>query len=1057
MKKQLLLIIGLIITTALFASPVTKDKARENVMSFLYGSNGGGRMFATAGLKKASVKQVELTSGENAYYVYNIGSNEGFVIASGDDCAEPILGYSYEGSFDPENVPENMQAWLDGYAQQIKSLKGRTAASKKMSAEGSRYPYRHTIPAMLTCKWNQDKPYNDMCPNFKDGHGYRPTGCLATAVSQVMYYHKWPQETTPDIPGYSFVDEPALGGNGSERRVEKLPGVKFEWDKMLDEYKYNSPKESCEAVATLMRYAGQAAHMQYCAVASGAYSADIAEALRTYMNYDKGMKYVDREAYSDIQWADIIYNELSNDRPVLYSGTAPGVGGHQFVCDGYEDDFFHFNWGWGGLSDGFFKLDALAPGEQGIGGAGNGMNFSERHHIVIGVQPPVEGTVQPEDTPVIGRMALTKNFDGKFKKNNMGRVNMYINSRFAYNGEKDRTFSVGFAIYDADGNMSMVKEVEKKFEAGFTNPDNDIVGSLSIEKEQLEADGTYYLRPVVKSLSTGEWNVAPKGDKIYFRLDVTGDDVLVTPYPYVNVEITNIHYEGYTYQGAEVTLKADIRNIGEELDGMLYLTHDKKVMTSEGVEIALRVDEKKEVSMKFYPAESGEQSFGFSINGRLFADEVKAMFNEGETSNSSIEFQPAEGFTSEGNYLDIPVEVTNSSDKHGYKGPVRAILFKRTGFNYYEDKSVMVPLEVETSGKATINVHFDDLDFNNSYYLGFAYYYYGREKIYGGVNQNGNPNKVFSKYKIPDALVYYDAAGKMEYKVIAEGETFDIPAEACYVEIPKTVAGRTINKSSNPNCIYKLKKGVSVATLDDCNKINDELSYGIKLSDEYPFYSKIEFPADKADITIKAGERLTALWLPFDPEKASADGVELKRGYSISDIATSDYVLLPMVAEDKNTIYCDFDEGYRGTPCVMLVSEKYVGSKITFSAEYTQLALSGKSVDGIYYDIFSSNQTDEFAEPIYGFDRDSFSTAVKKAAPFRAYLRSSETGVEKVMLSYPQGFDPAGIEDVEGVEEGTADVYTIDGVKVMTVECGSRMLEGLPSGIYIVNGRKYVK
>ena len=1058
MKKQLLLIIGLIISMAISANPVTKEQAREKALSFLYSNNSTGRVFATAGIVQSQLKEVELTVSENAYYVYNIDNNKGFVIVSGDDRAETILGYSYEGSFDPENIPSNMKAWLDDYTRQIKSIRNTDAPAPEVRS-AAKVPFRLPIPALLTCKWNQDSPFNDKCPNYKDGYGNRPTGCVATAVSQVMYYHKWPQEATPEIPGYIYNDDAGLGGDGKDKSVETLPSVKFDWDNMLDEYKRSSPKEKREAVATLMRYAGQAVNMQYCALASGARASDIASALRTYMNYDKGMKFVDRTGYSDIEWADIIYNELANNRPVLYSGTAPGVGGHQFVCDGYENDFFHFNWGWGGTSDGFFKLNALAPSQQGIGGAGNGMHFSERHHIVTGVQPPVEGSVQPEDTPYIGFLSLDDDNEGQYKKDDKGNLTIKISSNFGYNGQKDNTFTVGFGLFDADNKfVGVIKEVNRLFEAGYPNPKNNIIGSLKFASEQIAADGTYYMRGIVKSASTGEWNISEKGDKVYFKIQVEGVNVSITQYPYVNFEISDIHFGEFKYQNSEVVLNAKVKNIGDDITGVVSLTHNKVVESDISQEVSFKANEVKEVSLTFVPGESGELSFGIAVNGRPFGNEAKIEILPGENKNASLEFNPEKNLTSEGNFMDVPVEISNVSADNNYKSLVTAMMYTRIGFKYTKEVSVVVPVEVNKSGKANVNIHFDNLKFGETYYLAFAFYSNGKEKVYGGINENtGSPKKTFSKYTTPDAVSYYDEAGSMEYKVIAEGETFDIPANACYVEMPKA-SGMTINKSSNTNCIYNLKKGTSFATLDGCNLVKEGVSSEINLSDAYPYYGRNELMAEKVNLTLKVDNQYMAVWLPFAHVTATVDGVELQRATSMADMATSDYMLLPIVSEDESTVYCEFDEVAKAAPCVMFVNEKYVGKNIVFSGEHSQLDLNAVSVHGVYFDIFRSNRTSDYTEPVYSFTGKDFTYDLKKTAPFRVHLTSVSAPITKVVVSYPEGFDPAGIEDVMTADENNMyDVYTIDGIKVKTSVSGDDILGDLPSGIYVVNGKKFVK
>lgn len=1066
MKKQLLLILGLMVTATLFAAPVSSDKAKENVLSFLKGK-GGHRMYATAGLNKAQISKVELENNTDAYYVYNLGNNAGFVIASGDDCAEPILGYSDHGNFDPNNVPENMQAWLDGYAKEIKALQAsKVVAPHMLTADSSKKPFRHTIPALMTSKWNQDSPYNDKCPDFHDGFGHRPTGCVATAVAQVMYYHKWPKDAISGMPAYQFYDDPSLGGSGTMKDMPAIPGITFDWDNMLDEYSYSSLKESKEAVANLMLYVGYAMKMMYGAYASGAYTPDIPAAMRGF-GYDKGATYLDREGYSSFEWEEIIYNELAAKRPVLYSGTAE-VGGHQFVCDGYDNEFYHFNWGWGGVSDGFYKLTALAPEQQGIGGAGNGMNFSSGHQIVIGVQAPVEGTELPDGGPLIGRMQLTKNTDGEFTKNNLGKVSLYISSRFAYNGEKDAIYTVGFGMFNKDGElMSVCKEVNKQFISGFTDTHSDLNGPVALSKESIANDGTYYLRAIVKSLTTGKWEPAVQSDKIYFEVTVEGEKIHVKQFPLVNVELENLRMEGPMYQGADVELKATIVNKGESFDGKLNLTVNNKVETSVQQDVSLKKGEKKDVTIVFMPPMSDEATFGMAINGIMIGEEIKVNIKPAETKSATLDIVPDLNLTSDGNYLEIPATIENKSKTNAYKSAVRAILYQKSGYDYVRICSEMVPVELDAEGKTNVTFRFNNLKFNNIYYLGFSYYVYGREKMFGGADKNGVPNKLFSKYKTADAISYYDETGKMEYKVIAEGETFNVPENACFVEVPKTVSKRTINPNSNPNCIYKLRKGVSVPTLSECNMVRNGYAQNIDLSDQYSFYCPEEekFLTGAISLTYAANTELSTVWMPFEPKTATIDGVEAQRGYSVEDIATKDYILLPLVAEDASAVYCDFDMDFKSVPYILLVNKKNIGKSIVFSYE-TEVSeepieirdLSNKIVKGEYFNICLSNSAAENSEDIYTFGVTDFVKGSKTVLPFHIYLKGATVNPEKISIVYPDGFISAGIENVDADMNGKiVNVYSIDGVKVRTAKYSDKILEGLPAGLYIVNGKKIVK
>ena len=1026
-------------------------------MSFLkYESSR--QMFAAPGMINTQIKYVELEVEDNAYYVYNIGNNEGFVIASGNDCAEPILGYSYTGSFDPANVPSNMQAWLDGYVKQIQTVKNDSPARKY--ATGNKHTYKQAIPTLVPSRWNQDSPYNDQCPDFNDNHGHRPTGCVATAMSQVMYYHKWPKDVVGEIPGYKYEDLMNLGGNGSIRTLDAMPEVTFDWDNMLDIYQADASQASREAVATLMRYAGASVQMAYCPHASGAQSSDIPNALRTYFGYDKGVRYLDARGYTSFEWADILYNELAQNRPILYSATAPNIGGHQFICDGYENEYFHFNWGWGGMSDGYFKIEALTPEQQGIGGAGNGMHFSNNHHAVIGIQPPVGGSEQLTEAPFISFMTLYSDYNGQYTKNDKGDITIYANTSFAYNGEEDADFNIGFGLFDADGKLvSVIKQWNKPFYSGWNTPEsNDIKADLEIKGSSIANDGTYYVRAIIKN---SDWELTERADKVYFKLDVTGNDVQLTQYPLVDVEITDMHFEGTLYQEAEAVIKATIINKGDDFEGTLYLAHNNKLEPSYKQTIVMKKGEKKEVEIAFIASEvnneTGEDSYGIAINGREFCDQITGTFIKSETTSSNIKFKPIAGFTAEGNSLNIPTEVTNVSGKNRYNCFVRATLYIKTGYVYKEVTSTLVTTEVEPKEKVTIDVHFDNLDFGTTYYLGFSTYQNGKEKIYGGLNQQGSPNKVFSKYITADALAYYDVTGHMDYKVIAEGETFDIPAEACFVTLPNEVNNRTINKSANPNCIYKVNYGVSLpSSLKDCNVVKGDKAYGINLTDANAYYANEYIATEGASVEVNVEDKVTTLWLPFIPEKATIDGVELVRGTSLEEMETADYALIPFVAEEEATIYCEFIETASISPCVLKVDSKYVGKTIVFSTTDDIVINLNNKLNGYYFDINVSNQTSEFAESVYGFTETEFVNDCKKVSPFRVYLTSASSSVAKVKVVYPE------VSGIEGVENDDlvgkmVNVYSIDGVKVRTVQYGDKMLEGLPVGLYIVNGQKFVK
>ena len=270
------------------------------------------------------------SSGHRELHVFN-AEGGGFVIASANDQTAPILGYSTSGRFDSNDLPPALQQLLQSYAEQIRATESEPTADDTSSITFT----KQDIAPLIKSQWNQDKPYNDQVPTYKDSDNQdvrAVTGCVATAMAMVMKYHQWPQEACAPITGYKDDDN----------QLEDLPATTFNWSAMTDTYDENSSKESCEAVATLMKYCGYGARMGYGRVSSSN-SFHLARALYRYFGYDRETIMVTRRAnYTEGEWLNLIYDKLAANRPVISGG-----GPHEFIIDGYQNgEFFHFNWGW---------------------------------------------------------------------------------------------------------------------------------------------------------------------------------------------------------------------------------------------------------------------------------------------------------------------------------------------------------------------------------------------------------------------------------------------------------------------------------------------------------------------------------------------------------------------------------------------------------------------------------------------------------------------------------------------------------------------------------------
>ncbi len=378
MKRTILFLFTIVMAIMVMAGDLTPQQALEQAQSFIKKREANGsrakRAQGSAALR-LTTKQV------SGLYVFNI-MDGGFVIVSNDDRTTPILGFSDSGNIDPDHMPSNMKAWLQGYADEIAWIK-KNNISGKTSARASQRVGNHettNIAPLIKTTWAQSAPYNNYCPEYP-GYGISATGCVATAMAQVMNFHQWPTAATAVIPSYT-----------SESMGKVLPALEsttFDWTNMLDSYSDSYTSTQATAVAKLMQYCGWSLEMNY-GPESGAMTFMVANALKNYFDYSSATtQYVSRSFFSYANWTDMIYHELEQGRPVVYGGSSVD-NGHCFVCDGYkyeeETDLFHINWGWNGLSDGYFVLSVLNPDEQGIGGSASNSAYNYGQDAVIGIQ-----------------------------------------------------------------------------------------------------------------------------------------------------------------------------------------------------------------------------------------------------------------------------------------------------------------------------------------------------------------------------------------------------------------------------------------------------------------------------------------------------------------------------------------------------------------------------------------------------------------------------------------------------------------------------------------------
>ena len=394
MRRVLLCVAVLFAAIQLSASPVDMRTAQAKAQKFVQEKAYDGTLRApiSGQMKLAHAEMNSKMLDRAVYYIFN--SSNGYVIVSGDDRAEEILGYG-DAPLNINNIPCNMKAWLSNYKEQIEYLQAHEGL--QVETPSMMAPARiASVAPLLTALWDQEAPYWNQC--IINGNQCL-TGCPATSAAMVFYYWKYPDFETPEVPGYRCELSTSYWGGASYVNVAALPPVTFDWDNMKDSYSGNYTTAQGTAVATLMRYIGQAEHMAYGTSAAGGSGVDadsvslIADAFK-FFGYDEETVQVVKKTsaysggttlYTDAEWAELIQTELAEDRPIVFCAIAGGMfgGGHAFNVDGYDatTNKYHINFGWSGSSNNYYALNAFN---------GSGSTFNQYQQMVIGVQPPLQ-------------------------------------------------------------------------------------------------------------------------------------------------------------------------------------------------------------------------------------------------------------------------------------------------------------------------------------------------------------------------------------------------------------------------------------------------------------------------------------------------------------------------------------------------------------------------------------------------------------------------------------------------------------------------------------------
>lgn len=567
MRKHTLLLFLLLMAMPVLAENRSFRQARE--IAERHAAKNGAHI-GLQSVKRAKVlNKQQSTTSSRGYYVFPHDGNCGYTIVSGDDRMPEIVGYSTTDTYSEENMPDGMKHLMQAYEAMATALANgdakaeRCLAEKEALAADSTYRQPRVAPLLADVAWGQSEPYNNLCPMY-DGQRRTVTGCVATAMAQLMMYYKYPQTLKSDIPAYQTssyqLNMPLVSA-----------GERYDWDNMLPQYSGSAyTAAQANAVAKLMYHCGLSAKADH-GPSTGAWCTPYV--LVKYWGYDPDViKHLYREKFSLREWTAILDAELQASRPVYYTGCSTTSGGHAFLCDGADGNgLYHINWGWSGWNNGYFDITVLNSDYSGAESAtapADGYNYTCK--MIVGIMPD-NGVA---DAPLIVTPLLTAD------ENEWVGCDLLTTERADANGTFRLSIAAEFGNYEKTA-FDGYAGVGLKDESGIYLP----LSTSKIYLGGMGEYGSYYSEPLrfkidysfpegrtriyqIYSTDGETWQQCGNSDKLCYEFDAT-DTTLRMVEDTLSASLASVDefVEGY---GASFNLTASTTACSEQ-DVMLYV------------------------------------------------------------------------------------------------------------------------------------------------------------------------------------------------------------------------------------------------------------------------------------------------------------------------------------------------------------------------------------------------------------------------------------------------------------------------------------------------------
>lgn len=1076
MKKLLLFAILIASFTTIYADNIDRNAAYEKAVSFMQQKNPSIRF------NKNKARKIVGKTTENTlpYYVFNAESNQGFVIVSGNDQTEPIMGYSENGSFDSDNIPPALQFMLDRYAEELDSINAEEPINENVTNPRKVVSLPRTaIEPFCTRMWGQAAPYCNLAPTF-DG-GICAIGCLAVAVSIAMGYFSWPKVTT-SIPAYITTT--------NKISMDELQPLAIDWNNMLDGYFSQPTSQQKNAVAKLMLYVCQALKVDFLkGIAGNAVVSSAIYGLTNYFDYDSGLYHtncIDYETIND--FTDAVYSELSQGHPVIFDGFSlstptSNAAGHAFVCDGYEqNDMFHINWGWYGFCNGYFRLTMLNPYKTT-----RNRNYTRNLGVMLGLQP----NGWKENT---GISYPTEDMSLQFLSINPNENGIRITLQNGYNTKQ--TFENAIAIYD--NNLNFVKLISDIDTTTFNKNGWSYKTYSSISYENV-AYGTYKVIPVSRICGEEKWHF-DRCLGTYAYLEAIVDDGNITYLPIESLVVNSFSVlesdKGNGIGAPQTAILNVTNNSFDNYNKNMYLFANKQLNMIQGLRIPM--NSTVDIPVEFVPYVAGdykleickdaEGDFPIASTNTIVNDIV----NYGD-ENTNYRIISAKIINDNANIINGVGNIISDNYK---------VTFSLTNidsvqvFNDYVRFSLSMDQSVVSAWESTQLEHVrllpgetkiytyesNDLLWANKSYVFRIMTKWNSLASMDNVN-DWSKSKSYQVFATPYTIArvigirYWTGDGNTYRLNVNKNVDLFMPENALAISFDNpdiSTWPTNIIPNSNPNTLYYFNGKANYPNLN--NVIYEGKADSIIFTDGYPALVPEDFKANFISYTrtfnkgVNGNDKIynwSTIVLPFDVQSVTntTDSIDID-WFHHSDELNKDFWLCKYHGKENYELFFDYaDEFKANTPYIISVSgdertnaPSLVNKPILFSSKDVEVK-SGSLYEDTYDFDFEGTTTglDIDENFIYMLldngDGNNFEYVGTKATinPFQAYFVSeiapNNFNSKLKIIILHENNEMTGIKNIMDVPKENV-IYDMSGRRIYKNQ--------LQKGIYIINGKKQV-